>query len=52
VTLTEVDLNTALDIMEGILAAIFVHEELVNDLAARLPPRPARRKPPTLLATA
>jgi hypothetical protein len=41
---SEADLNTALDIAEGIVSAIYVHGEKAKDVASRLPARPL--KPP------
>jgi hypothetical protein len=38
------DLNTALDIAEGIVLAIYVHTEKAKDVASRVPARPL--KPP------
>jgi hypothetical protein len=40
----EQELSTALDITEGIFAAIYVHGEAAADVAARIPPRPPRPK--------
>ncbi len=36
------DLDTALDIAEGIVAAIYVHTEAATKIADRVPPRPPR----------
>jgi len=36
------DLNTALDIAEGIFAAIYIHANAANKLADRVPPRPKK----------
>lgn len=36
---TELDLNTALDIAEGIFAAIYVHENAARELSGRVPRR-------------
>src|SRR5258707_6799 len=41
---SEADLNTALDITEGIFAAIYVHADQAKSVASRLPARPL--KPP------
>jgi uncharacterized protein DUF4145 len=38
------DLNTALDIMEGILATLYVHAEGAQELSERVPPRRSKRK--------
>lgn len=40
------DLSTALDIIEGIMASIYVHPDSAEKLAGRVPQRPARLKPP------
>jgi hypothetical protein len=41
------DLNTALDIAEGIVSAIYVHSEKAKDVASRVPARPPKSpKPP------
>jgi hypothetical protein len=42
----EGELSTALDIIEGIFAAIYVHGEAAAEIAARVPPRPPRPKKP------
>jgi len=36
------DLNTALDIAEGIIAAIHIHTQAATKIADRVPPRPPR----------
>jgi hypothetical protein len=36
------DLNTALDIAEGIFAAIYIHANAANKVADRVPPRPKK----------
>jgi hypothetical protein len=41
---TELDLNTALDIAEGIFAAIYVHSDAAGDLTRRVPKRPPTGK--------
>lgn len=41
---TEEDLNTALDIAEGIFAAIYVHSDAAGDLTGRVPKRPPTGK--------
>jgi hypothetical protein len=38
----EQDLNTALDIVEGVMAAIYAHREAAEQLAGRVPPRAPR----------
>jgi len=43
---TERELNIALDIVEGILAAIFDHSEAAATLAKRVPPRPTKPTQP------
>jgi hypothetical protein len=43
--LTEEDLNTALDIMEGTLAPIYHHQDASERLSERVPARPTKRKP-------
>jgi hypothetical protein len=40
---TAEELNTALDIMEGIYAAIYVHGQAASKIADRVPPRPPRK---------
>jgi hypothetical protein len=46
-SVAESDLNMALDIMEGILAAICHYEDTRQlDDSGRIPPRPQKRKPP------
>jgi hypothetical protein len=40
----EDELTTALDIVEGILAAIFDHAEAARQLAKRVPPKTVKRK--------
>jgi hypothetical protein len=36
------DLNTALDIAEGVFAAIYIHTEAATKIADRVPPRPKK----------
>ena len=43
---SEVDLTTALDIIEGVFAAIFVHPDSAERLAKRVPDRPRRLSSP------
>jgi hypothetical protein len=40
------DLNTALDIIDGVFAAIYVNQRQVERLAERTPSRRARKSPP------
>jgi len=40
------DLNTALDIIDGVFAAIYVNQRQVERLAERTPSRRARKPPP------
>jgi hypothetical protein len=43
------ELNTALDVAEGVLAAIYDHSVRATKLADRVPPRPPRKpKPPSV----
>jgi hypothetical protein len=42
----EQELSTALDITEGIFAAIYVQAEAAAEVADRIPPRPPRSKKP------
>ena len=39
------ELNTALSILENMLATIYIHPERASELATRVPPRPTGRKP-------
>jgi hypothetical protein len=41
---TELDLNTALDIAEGIFEAIYVHADAAGELSGRVPARPPTGK--------
>jgi Domain of unknown function (DUF4145) len=42
----ERDLSTALDIIEGIFAAIYINREAATKIADRVPPRPSRPEKP------
>ena len=48
--ITKSELNCTLDIVEGVLAAIYIHPELIEELSKRIPARSAKRKPPKLEA--
>jgi hypothetical protein len=39
---SEQDLNTAVDVVEGVLAVIYAHREAAEQLAGRVPPRALR----------
>jgi hypothetical protein len=39
---SEDDLSTALDIVEGVMAAIYAHRQAAEQLAGRVPPRASR----------
>jgi hypothetical protein len=41
------EINTALDVVEGVLAAIYDHMERAKQLANRVPPRPKKATPKT-----
>jgi hypothetical protein len=43
--ITKSELNCTLDIVEGVLAGIYIHPVLVEELSKRIPPRPPKRKP-------